>query len=28
MIVELAAARPFDRPGAGWTFTVNLGPGF
>ncbi|RPJ63764.1 MAG: hypothetical protein EHM24_23940 [Acidobacteria bacterium] len=28
MIVELAATRPFDRPSAGWTFTVNLGPGF
>ncbi len=28
MIVELAAARTFDRPGHGWTFAFNLMPGF
>ena len=28
MVFELAAAHPFDRPGRGWTFAFNLGPGF
>lgn len=28
MILELAGARPFDRPGEGWTFSLNLGAGF
>ena len=28
LIVELHAARPFDRPGQGWFFGFNLMPGF
>lgn len=27
-VVELAAARPLDRPGRGWMFSFNLLPGF
>ena len=27
-VVELDAVRPFDRPGRGWMFVVNLSPGF
>ena len=28
VILEMAAARTFDRPGHGWTFAFNLTPGF
>jgi outer membrane protein assembly factor BamA len=27
-VVEIAACRPFERPGEGWVFHVNLAPGF
>jgi hypothetical protein len=28
LVGEVAAARPLDRQGRGWVFTVNLMPGF
>ena len=27
-VFEIAGARPFDRPGAGWTLSVLMRPGF
>jgi outer membrane protein assembly factor BamA len=27
-ILEIAGARPLDRPGKGWVFSFNLRPGF